>query len=144
MPFTQLSPSATPGKPYTFLAKTAASGTHTGLFTELSVMATPGGIHAFVAKTPATPGTGDHIGLFTELSVMAIPGMRHVFHAKTAWAEPVPIPSLPAPGHGAGGGGGGWLATREAAAYRDWERERILREDNELLELLPILLMGLN
>ena len=86
MATTQLSPSALPGKPYSFIAKSGVVVPHTGLFTELSVTATPGPRHAFSPKDSATPGIGDHTGLFTELSVIALPGMRHSFTAKTAAA----------------------------------------------------------
>lgn len=49
--YTQLSPAATPGKPYSFTPKAAAgSGPHTGLFTALSPMALPGTTHSFLAK----------------------------------------------------------------------------------------------
>jgi len=47
--YTQLSVTATPGKPHSFAAK-VPPGPHTGLFTALSVMALPGGRHTFTAK----------------------------------------------------------------------------------------------
>ena len=87
--YTQLSPTATPGKRYSFSPKSAAgSGPHTGTFTALSVLGTPGQIHSFVAKgvTPAGP----HTGLFTALSVMAVPGGMHVFTAKGSGLVVVP------------------------------------------------------
>ena len=92
MAFTQLNPSALPGKPYSFSPKAEAipeSGPHTGLFTELSNIALPGQRHSFTAKAAAGAETGPHTGLFTELSVIALPGQRHSFTAKTA-AEIVP------------------------------------------------------
>lgn len=63
MAFTQLNPSALPGKPYSFSPKAEAipeSGPHTGLFTELSNIALPGQRHSFTAKTAAeiVPGIG--------------------------------------------------------------------------------------
>ena len=49
MATTQLSISAIPGKPHSFLPK-FESGMHVGTFTRLSVTATPGRIHSFIAK----------------------------------------------------------------------------------------------
>jgi len=80
MATTQLSLTATPGKRYSFIAKTAA-GKGSGPFTELSVYGVPGRIHSFAAKT-AVSGKG--AGPFTELSVIALPGQRHAFLAKTS------------------------------------------------------------
>jgi len=55
MAVTQLSPSAVPGRRYSFSPKTAAGGGRgAGPFTILSVMALPGMRRAFVAKTPYT------------------------------------------------------------------------------------------
>jgi len=52
MAYTQLSPIATPGKRYSFSAKTAAEAEErpAGTFTALSVLALPGPIHSFLAK----------------------------------------------------------------------------------------------
>ena len=113
---TQLNPTALPGKRYSFLPKTPASGTHTGLFTQLSVIALPGGRHTFLAKTPAVAG---HTGEFTGLSAYAVPGMRHYFSAKT----PEEIP----PG---GGGGGGSYMWHMAGI------NRALRDDEDFLQIL--------
>jgi len=52
--YTQLSPTATPGKRYSFSAKTPAVGEKgADLFTSLSVMAIPGQRHLFLPKTLA-------------------------------------------------------------------------------------------
>ena len=78
MSTTQLSTTATPGRPHSFSPKGSASA-HDGLFTELSTTATPGRRHSFTAKTSA----GGHTGNFTELSNSALPGRRHIFIAKS-------------------------------------------------------------
>jgi len=53
--YTQLSPIATPGKPYSFSPKAAAEAAERpeGTFTALSVLALPGPIHTFLAKVSA-------------------------------------------------------------------------------------------
>ena len=53
--YTQLSPSALPGKKYSFSAKNAAQRSHAELFTDLSVLALPGRRHSFLAKTEFVP-----------------------------------------------------------------------------------------
>ena len=53
MAFTRLSPTGTPGRPYSFSAK--ATGPHTGLFTELSVIGIPGRRHSFISKAALYP-----------------------------------------------------------------------------------------
>ena len=52
--YTQLLPTATPGRRYSFLPKIPITG-HEGLFTELSVIALPGGRHVFLPKTAVAP-----------------------------------------------------------------------------------------
>ncbi|MCK4816962.1 hypothetical protein KA005_14430 [bacterium] len=141
--YTQLSVTATPGKPHSFSAKTpAAAGPHTGLFTELSVSALPGAIHSFTAKTPE--GEGVHEGQFTALSVIALPSGRHVFLPKE-FVEPTP-PAPPVPYYGGGGGGGGiWASPRDYEYERKAKlKEEILRDDRELLELLSAIIPILN
>ena len=55
--YTQLSPIATPGKPYSFSPKAAAEAAERpeGTFTALSVLALPGPIHSFLAKEFTAP-----------------------------------------------------------------------------------------
>ncbi len=129
MATTQLSVTATPGKPHSFSPKAKAgvvAGPHTGLFTELSVMATPGARHSFSPKTAATPVSGPHSGLFTELSVMAVPGMRHTFSAKAA-AEVAKVKD-----------GGGSAGDREARARL---RKRLhLLDEQDLMDVVKILM----
>ena len=126
--FTQLSPTALPGKRYSFLAK--GMSPHTGTFTELSVTALPGKIHSF------SPKRGPHTGLFTQLSVMALPGVRLTFTAKAeAIVEIVPTP--PPPTISAGGGGAG---VHTEARYR--ERKEIIRDDRELMEFITTLVQS--
>ncbi len=52
--YTQLSPTALPGKRYLFLPKIGGKGT--GLFTALSVIALPGMRHVFLPKESITIG----------------------------------------------------------------------------------------
>ena len=49
MGYTQLSPTGTPGRPYTFGAVSKGDGP----FTSLSALGVPGQIHSFLAKTEA-------------------------------------------------------------------------------------------
>ena len=119
--YTQLSPSATPGKRYSFLAKEEAipeSGPHTGTFTALSVSGTPGPIHSFLAKTEAAPEAGEHTGRFTALSVLGLPGGIRVFSAKTEADEDERL--------------------SYAVTYTQRMR-RIAKEDREILELVEII-----
>jgi hypothetical protein len=137
--YTQLSPTAVPGRRYSFTAKTAAptGGPHTGEFTELSVTATPGQRHSFSAKTEASAPSGPHTGLFTELSVFALPGQRHSFLAKTA-AVIVTPPKSPevylAPRRG-----GGYIEPEKRLESR---RDRILLEDDELMKIAAEIVMN--
>ena len=131
MAYTRLSVTATPGKPYSFTAKTEApevvpeAGPHTGLFTELSVTALPGQRHSFSAKTeaetPAAP-SGDHTGLFTALSVLALPGMRHSFSAKTE-AEAAEAEE-----------------TTSVRGYRKPRYYELVRDDEEMLEIIKMMI----
>ena len=134
--YTQLSPSAIPGKRYSFSAKdpAPAGGPHTGTFTELSVTATPGPIHSFSAKDEAAAPSGPHTGLFTALSVLSLPGQRHTFSAKTEAIAPVIPEPEPAPEIYGGGGGPlqGWPDAKEKEYFR---RKRILKEDDELMQI---------
>jgi hypothetical protein len=71
MPYTQLSPIATPGRRYSFSGK--GGGPHIGgPFTQLSLIGTPGQRYAFTAKTvpeepaaavsaPKEPGGGERL-----------------------------------------------------------------------------------
>ena len=54
MAHTQLSPTATPGMRYSFLAKSTGVS-HKGLFTALSITAIPGMRHSFLAKGVIAP-----------------------------------------------------------------------------------------
>ena len=137
MAITQLSPSATPGKRYSFSAKDEAApeaGPHTGTFTELSVTATPGPIHSFSAKDAAAPVAGPHTGLFTELSVLALPGQRHSFSAKTE-AEIVIPPSIPIDIEPAAPTGSPGLTLQPDYRPGKKLKSRVLKEDDELMEL---------
>lgn len=126
--YTQLSPSATPGRGYSFLPKTAADGTHTGTFTALSVMGVPGSTRTFAPKTPAVGG-GIHTGNFTALSVMALPGGLHLFLAKAA-APVVPVePPVPEPPVVYTGGG---MSPLQYERFTD----PILASDDDFMELL--------
>lgn len=125
MIYTQLSPSALPGRTYSFSPK--EEETH-GLkpsdkVTALSVMALPGPLHAFVAKSQCgvSPKPSTRI---TELSVMALPGMIHHFTAK----EAAIVEAIKQ-----GGGGKKWIQRQDRL------RARILREDKELMEFISIL-----
>ena len=126
--YTQLSPTATPGKRYSFSAKTEAAapaGPHTGLFTELSSMALPGPIHSFSAKTEAAAPAGPHTGLFTALSAMALPGMRHSFTAKKEY--------VPSTGEVVFGSMGNIEEIRLPG------RTRTKREEREIIEIMTII-----
>lgn len=114
MPYTQLSPSATPGQPYSF----PGSGSHTG-------------------------------GPFTQLSVIGVPGQRYSFSAKDPAVLPV-VPSAPSGLPGAPGGVQGWpFPGKPPVTHRDkkWYKEkvkraRIMKDDNELMELIAAALMS--
>ncbi len=124
MAYTQLNPTGTPGKRYSFSAKTAAPIGEKGIgeFTALSVLGVPGIIHSFTAKTAAVVGVKG-VGEFTALSVIALPGPIHAFLAK---AEAVPeVEVLPIPLVGGG---------------KRRELLRLKRDDNELLEIISALL----
>ena len=110
MAYTQLHPSAIPGKPYSFAPKTPASG------------------------------DGSHAGLFTELSVLGTPGKRHVFSAKTPYIEPEPEPEPSEPAARVSGGGGVSVQLPKWRPHTIEEREQILREDEEMLILLCTIL----
>ena len=133
--YTQLSPIALPGKRYSFSAKTpeVPSAKGAGPFTAQSVTATPGIIHSFVAKTPEAGGPKG-AGLFTELSAIALPGMRHVFLPKVA----APVSAYSPPPY-LSHGHGGWPDVRPK-----WEREeirkKVLRDDEELFEMIAAIL----
>jgi len=117
--YTQLSPTATPGKRYSFVAKTpAVSEKGVGPFTAQSVLAVPGIIHSFVAKTPEVGGEKG-AGLFTSLSVMAIPGQRHLFLPKTLAEIPM---------------------SERIKFYKGRGPTNAFKGDNELLELIGIIL----
>ena len=135
MATTQLSPSAIPGKRYSFSPKAPAAGAHTGTFTELSVTATPGPIHSFSAKDAAAPESGPHTGLFTELSIFALPGQRHSFSAKTPFIAPVTPEPEAKPIRRTRGASGEYEYEPSDTAKRIAQRRRILTEDNELMEL---------
>jgi len=161
MATTSLSVIGIPGKPHSFSPKTVAVASHEGLFTELSVLGTPGQKHSFLAKTPAdvtehtglftelsntgTPGQRhsflpktisdavEHTGLFTELSVLGIPGKRHSFLDKTT-VEDVVAPILVAPvGIPTGSPG---ILVKPDLKFKVTNRRRILKEDDELMELV--------
>lgn len=116
----------------------ADGGPHSGTFTELSVTATPGSQHSFSAKADTSGGT--HTGFFTELSVMAVPGRVHSFSAKGG-VVPTP-PPVQRPG-GSGGGHGPltrWPDPDKEKFVRDeLRRKRILKEDDELMELAALI-----
>ena len=112
--YTQLSPTATPGRRYSFSAK-SGGGEHTGDFTELGVLGVPGPRHSFSAKDPAA-GIG-HSGEFTYLAVYGTPGGRHEFSAKTPSDIVITEPE-------------------KLGGPRDYgkaRREQLIREDGEIL-----------
>jgi len=134
---TRLSLTATPGKVYSFVAKTEAvaeAGPHTGLFTELSLIGTPGKIHSFTAKAEAEVEASDHTGLFTALSVLATPGMIHSFAAK-AEAEVIPETDK-----WADHDEGGWVNPMEYQeglfAAEEYQRMLVLKDDDEVLSII--------
>jgi hypothetical protein len=137
--YTQLSPTALPGRRYSFSAKTAAptGGPHTGTFTELGVIGVPSKQHSFSAKSEAGSPSGPHAGLFTELSVFALTGQRHLFSAKTE-AVTVTPPRSPevylAPRRG-----GGYIEPEKRLESR---RDRILLDDDELLKIAAEIVMS--
>lgn len=93
---TQLSPSAVPGRRYSFSAKAAAVVQKAeGPFTRLTPSGTPGRPYGFAAKAPADAGQKAE-GPFTRLNPSALPGMGYAFSAKEPAAVAVPTPeSLP-------------------------------------------------
>lgn len=130
--FTKLSILGVPGKRQSFVAKTASEIVeHAGLFTELSVLGIPGKRHSFVAKTASD--IVEHSGLFTELSVLGIPGKRHSFLDKTEAVEVV-APILVAPVSAPTGSPG--LTVKPDVKFKVTNRKRILKEDDELMELV--------
>ena len=125
--YTQLIPTATPGRRYSFVAKGLAVGEKgAGPFTALSVLGTPGSIHSFVAKAAAVGGVKGE-GLFTQLSVLGTPGRRYIFLPKSIV---VPIPEEPERIFDAGGGGGVHGKVQEDL-YR-WR----LREEMEIIDII--------
>ena len=135
MATTQLSVTATPGKPHTFSPKTAdaGAGPHTGgPFTALQVTALPGQIHSFNAKTAAAGSTPRGSDLFTAMSVLALPGIRLTFNPKTAAliVEEVPTPTTPS----VGGAPSGAYVAKDYRTIKD-----ILREDKELMDIVAII-----
>lgn len=119
MTVTHLSPTATPGRAYSFSPKSVV---HEGEFTALSVTATPGRTQSFLPKTPSVV-TSNQI---TALTVSALPGPVRSFSAKT---ETV----IETTQRGGGGSGNVWIADRpETAQYN------VLRDDEDLLEILEI------
>ena len=134
MAFTQLHPSATPGRPYSFDPKAEAipeSGPHTGLFTALSPLALPGSRRSFAAKTESAPEASPHTGLFTSLSPLAIPGMRRSFTAKaeTVFAS-------------GGSGGGPWPS---GGGMVMWEEGQIPIETGmNILDIVKVLTLWLS
>ena len=112
MAYTQLSPTATPGRRYSFVAKFAATGTHIGSFTALSVMALPGPIRSFLAKTAV---------------VVVVP--------------PVIVPVVPSGGGGGGGYAYTRKDDEEYFKYQRAEahRIRVLRDDQDVMELIVII-----
>ncbi len=125
--YTQLSPTATPGRRYSFSAKTPESGGKgVGPFTSLSVSGVPGRIHTFSAKTPESGGKG--AGLFTSLSVLGVPGQRHSFLAKTPF---IPEPTRPQV-----------ISVGGSVGFEKWpeheykDNTAIWRDDQEILEII--------
>jgi len=114
MGYTQLSPTGTPGRPYTFGAVSKGDGP----FTSLSALGAPGQIHSFTAKTAA--GKGD--GPFTSLSVLGTPGQIHSFLAKTE-AEVIEAVE----------GGGGSKGRLDALKMKT---ARLHQEDQDILEFV--------
>jgi len=127
MGYTHLTPTGTPGRSYSFSAKTEATAVLKGfgLFSGLSVLGTPGKIHTFTAKTLATaPLKG--IGPFTRLSVLGVPGRIHSFSAKTA-AEILDFGVVPS----GGGGQAGAIVTRSQLRALGLQRD-----DQDALEFI--------
>jgi hypothetical protein len=52
------------------------------IYTQLSLVATPGRVYSFTAKSADGAGEKGE-GLFTALSVLAVPGRRHIFLPKS-------------------------------------------------------------
>ena len=111
MAYTQLAPTAIPGRRYSFVAKFAATGPHIGTFTALSVMALPGPLRSFLAKTeviiippviPPTPSGGGGGGAYAYARDYA------EYDSKYKMAEA--------------------------------HRQKVLRDDEELLEILAMVL----
>ena len=132
MPYTQLAPTATPGRRYSFAPKADASGKGAGPFTYLSVTATPGRRHSFVAKTASGPAAGKGLGPFTYISVTATPGRRHSFVAKTA----APVIVVPGGTEGPPGGRGGYPDRRQVDLV-NFGRQ-VMIDDRDLLDLATI------
>ena len=131
---TQLSPTALPGRSYSFAAKTAADAVKgAGPFTALSVTALPGKISNFIAKTPSVT-TSEQV---TALSVAALPGPVRTFTAKTL-AETVALPAREA--HGSGGMLG--IKPKFTEKKIDKYRAQILREDEEIREVIMAFVLG--
>ena len=86
---TQLSPTATPGKPQSFSPKGEVGVKGAGRFTELGVSGVPGQRHSFAAKG-AAPSKG--LGRFTHLSPTGTPGHRYAFAAKAPTIVEVELP----------------------------------------------------
>jgi hypothetical protein len=126
---TTLSVTATPGRKYQIGGRQVGAG-----FTELSVTATPGAKHSFAPKgaTVVVP----HEGEFTQLSVIALPGGRHVFLAKAEApiVEPPIEPPVILPGGGVVSG-----ADDLHMEYSERKRELLLREDEEIVEIISII-----
>ncbi len=113
--------------------------------TQLSLTGTPGRRYSFSAKSGAAPPTPKGVGLMTELSVLALPGMRHTFSTKGVAPTPTPVPT-PAPvgPTGAGGGGGGIIAAqrwREEYPRRK-KIDQLDKDDKEIMELAAIIVQS--
>ena len=128
MAYTQLSPTATPGRRYSFTKGSLKNGP----FTALSVTATPGRRHSFVAKTASGPAAGKGLGPFTYISVTATPGRRHSFVAKTA----APVIVVPGGTEGPPGGRGGYPDRRQVDLV-NFGRQ-VMIDDRDLLDLATI------
>ena len=127
MAFTHLSPAALPGRTYSFSPKAEATGEKpSDRVTSLSPLALPGPIYSFLPKDAAEAAKGE--GLFTWLSPVAIPGMRYSFLPKDA-AAIIEAKTRQGRRH-----------IKRQIMMGPQYRDRILREDQELMEFISIIL----
>ncbi len=126
MGYTHLTPTGTPGRSYSFSAKTEATVPKgTGPFTQLTVLGTSGQIHSFLPKTVA--GVSKGVGPFTRLSVLGVPGRLHPFSIKT---EAEVIETIE----------GGSGSTGQIDLVR-LKQKRLIQDDFDILEFVMLYVM---